>query len=119
MSEKDILEINIIYDINSQCKIRIFGSNFVKNNQNICKMMIDNKEYKIKEEYKVKGNKNNKLKIKLKGIGSVTNISFLFYGCSSLSSLPDISKLNFNKITDMSNMFYGCSSLSSLPDISK
>ena len=42
----------------------------------------------------------------------------MFRGCSSLSSLPDISKWNANKVNDMSSMFYGCSSLSSLPDTS-
>jgi len=46
-------------------------------------------------------------------------LSFMFYGCSSLSSLPDISKWNTNNVTNMSSKFYGCSSLSSLPDISK
>jgi len=43
----------------------------------------------------------------------------MFYGCSSLISLPDISKWNMNNNIDISYMFYGCSSLSSLPDISK
>ena len=43
----------------------------------------------------------------------------MFEGCSSLSSLPDISKWNTNNVTDMGGMFYNCSSLSSLPDISK
>ena len=43
----------------------------------------------------------------------------MFDGCSSLSSLPDISKLNINNVTNINAMFYGCSSLSSLPDISK
>ena len=45
-------------------------------------------------------------------------MSFLFYGCSSLSSLPDISKWNTNIVNNMSYMFCGCSSLSSLSDIS-
>ena len=43
----------------------------------------------------------------------------MFYECSSLSSLPDISKWNTNNVTDMSKIFDGCSSLSSLPNISK
>ena len=34
-------------------------------------------------------------------------------------SLPDISKWNTSKVTNMSDMFYKCSSLLSLPDISK
>ena len=119
MSEKVISEINIIYDINSQNNITIFGYDFVKNNKNICKMIIDNKGYDIQEEYKVKNNKNKKLKIKLKGIDKIINMSSIFSRCSSLSSLPDFSKWNTNKVTDMSYMFLGCKSLSSLPDISK
>ena len=43
----------------------------------------------------------------------------IFYECSSLISLPDISKWKTNNVTDMSYMFYRCSRLSSLPDISK
>ena len=46
-------------------------------------------------------------------------MSDMFYNCSSLSSLPDISKWDTKNITNMSCMFYNCSSLSSLPDISK
>ena len=80
-------------------------------------MIIDNKGYDIQEEYKVKSNKNKKLKIKLKGIDNVTNMSSMFEWCSSLSSLPDISKWNTNNVTNMSFIFYDCSKLSSLPDI--
>ena len=43
----------------------------------------------------------------------------MFNKCSSLISLPDISKWNTNNVTDMSCLFYGCSSLTNLPDISK
>ena len=85
----------------------------------MCKMIIDNMEYEIKEKYNVKNYNNNILKIKLKGIDNITNMSYMFYGCSSLLSLPDISRWNTNNVTDMSYMFYNCSSLSSLSDISK
>ena len=85
MSEKDISEINIIYDINKGNSIRIFGHNFIENNKNICKMIIDKKEFKIREEYKVK-KKNNKLKIILKGIDNVTNMSGMFRECKSFLS---------------------------------
>ena len=119
MSEKDISEINIIYNIKEENNIRIFGSEFVKNNKNICKMIINNKEYEITEKYNIKNNNNNKLKIILKGIDNVTNMKGMFSGCSSLSSLPDISKWNTNNVIYMNSMFRDCSSLSSLPDISK
>ena len=82
-------------------------------------MIIDNKEYEITERCDVKSETKNKLKIKLEGINNVTNMSYMFSFCSSLSSLPDISKWNTNNVNNMSHMFYGCSSLSSLPDISK
>ena len=70
-------------------------------------MIIDNKGYNIQEEYKVKSNKNKKLKIKLKGIDKVINMSSIFFRCSSLSSFPDFSKWNTNKVTNMSCMFCG------------
>ena len=63
MSNKDVTEINIIYYINKGDNINIFGSKFVKNNINNCKMIIDNNEYKIAEKYNIKNNNNNKLKI--------------------------------------------------------
>ena len=42
---------------------------------------------------------------------TINNMSYMLYGCYSLTSLPDISKWNFNNITDMSYMFYNCNSL--------
>ena len=46
-------------------------------------------------------------------------MSFMFENCSSLVSLPDISKWNTSNVTDMRRMFENCSSLKSFPDISK
>ena len=44
---------------------------------------------------------------------NVTDMSKMFSGCSSLTSL-DVSTLNTENVTDMSDMFGGCSSLTSL-----
>jgi len=43
MSKKDKSEIYLIYDINKEYEedIKLFGARFVKNNKNICKMIID------------------------------------------------------------------------------
>ena len=121
MINGDISEINIIYYIKRDEKyVNIFGFEFVKNNINKCKMIVDNKEYEIDQKYYIgNNNNNNKLNIKLKGINNVTDMSHMFKDCSSLSSLPDISKWNTNNVTDMSYMFCGCIKLSSLPNISK
>ena len=62
MINEDISEINIIYDINKKKEregdnINICGSDFVRNNKNICRLIIDNKEFKIKEKFNIKGYK--------------------------------------------------------------
>ena len=49
---------------------------------------------------------------------NIKNMTYMFYECSSLNSLPNISNWNTVNVTDMSFMFYECSSLNSLPDIS-
>ena len=46
-------------------------------------------------------------------------MTFLFYECSSLKSLPDISKWNTEYVNNLSYLFYKCSSLESMPDISE
>jgi len=54
MSKEDESEIKLIYDISKEYKLAIiFGSKFVENNKNICKMIIDNKEYEIEDYYDI------------------------------------------------------------------
>ena len=81
------------------------------------KIKIDEKEYELKEEFNIKN--EEKIEIKLNEIYKITDMSFMFSGCSSLSNIPNISKWNTNKVINMSSMFCECSSLSNLPDISK
>ena len=109
----------IIYKICDN-KIRIFGQTFINNNLNKIRLEINGEDYELMEYYEVK-NKNDKklLEVKIKGIENFTDMSYMFYGCSSLLNLPDISKWNISKVTDMRYMFGGCSSLLNLPDISK
>ena len=48
----------------------------------------------------------------------VKDMSYMFSGCTSLKSLPDISNWNIDNVTNLSDMFSNCESLQSLPDIS-
>ena len=48
---------------------------------------------------------------------NVTYMGYMFYGCSGLTSL-DVSNFNTANVEDMLNMFYGCSSLTTL-DVSR
>ena len=116
----NIDEIKIIYKVKDK-EVKLFGEDFVKRNKKNCKLIIDGKEQELKEKYSfgIFSSKKDILEIKLKGITNITNMSEMFRGCESLSSLPDISKWNTSNVTEMSSMFFGCESLSSLPDISK
>ena len=51
-------------------------------------------------------------------LNKVNNIDHIFSDCSSLNSLPDLSKWNTNNIIHMTSIFENCSSLKNLPDIS-
>ena len=48
---------------------------------------------------------------------NVTDMGYMFYGCSALTSL-DVTHFNTEKVTDMGSMFYYCSKLTSL-DVTK
>ena len=128
----EFAEISLAYKINNKKKehgsdnsgIKIFSSSFLFKHKNICKIIYENNEYDLNEyfipdNYKNKSYENETLEIKLRGIRNIKDINYMFYECSSLYSISDISKLNTSKITDISYMFYGCSSLQALPDISK
>ncbi len=41
----------------------------------------------------------------------------MFFGCSSLESLPNLTNWNINKVENMNYMFAGCKSLKSFPDL--
>ena len=46
-------------------------------------------------------------------------MSFMFYNCFKLCTLPDTSKWRTENVNDMRAMFYACHSLLSLPNISE
>ena len=124
MFNEDLSEMNILYKINKKMyllekeyTIKIFGNEFVENNKNNCKMIIENKEYELAKKFNFKNYNKDILEIELKGIENITDMSNMFSGCTSLYSLPNISKWNTNNITNMSYMFSGCTSLYSLPNI--
>jgi len=110
----------IVYTIDENIdSIKLFGYYFVENNKNNILLEIEGKEYKLMECYGIERNNNNKLEIKIKGIENIINMGYMFEGCSSLLSLPDISKWNIANANDIKYMFSGCSSLSNLNGIHK
>ena len=114
-------EMTIIYNINIKDKIKLFGEDFVKNNKDKCYILIDIQKIELCDYYYLNNNQknNNKLEIKLIETKSITNMSYMFYECTSLNSLPDISNWNTSNVTSMHSMFYQCISFNSFSDISK
>ena len=113
---KDNNKIKIIYhNKDKEKEIKIFGDNFVKNNKNKCKIFYNNKEYDLTTKFNVES--IYQLEIELYGILKINNMSCMFSGCSSLTSLPNISNWDTKNVTNMSKMFDGCLKLSAKPNL--
>ena len=112
--------IEIIYKKIRDENIKIFGSAFVENNKDKCKIKYEDKLYNLKEYFKFnsKGSKDI-FSIGLFGINKISDASHMFSQCNSLYSLPDISNWNTVKVTNMQNMFSGCTLLRSIKTLSK
>ena len=134
--------MTIKYLIKEEKKIQIFGRDFVKKNKGKCKIIINNTEQDLYQYLDTKNlNDIKSIEIKLieiktitdmskmflvnfEGISkwdipNVTDISYMFWGCSTFRMIPDISNWNTSSVIDMSYMFNRCLLLESIPDISK
>jgi len=125
-------------------KITLFNKIFISNNKKRAKIIINNKQYELKENLENQKHFEQIIKIKsfdyifylncmfkdcesLFSIKNFQNINSnnlkevynLFAGCNSLLYIDDISNWNMNKINNICQIFYKCSSLKELPDISK
>ena len=104
---------------NNNSKIKLFGDKFVENNKEECKIVINGEERKLESFYDVETLKENELfEIKLIGIRNIIDASYMFFDCTSLYSIKNISEWNTYNIINMSHMFDGCKSLINLPEIS-
>ena len=110
-------EIGFLLDDGKEYKedvIRIFGKYFVKQNKNKCKIIYNNKKYKLKEYFnEIDNNYNPKIKeikIKLTGINHITNMKKMFRGCIHLTSLFE-SKIAGNNYNEIFNEVFPGSSL--------
>ena len=101
--------------------IRIFGNNFVQNNKDNCKIVVEDKEYNLCGKMNINKMKKmcNEYEIKLKIINDLTDLSYMFHQCNSLSPSSEINKINISNATNISYLFSECQYLSQLPDISK
>ena len=73
--------------------IRIFGKKFVKHNKNKCKIIYNNKKFKLKEYlHEIDNNYNhniNEIKLKINGINNIVDFTVMFHGCIHLLSVSE------------------------------
>ena len=124
---------------------RLLGEQFVKNNSNKCKIIINGKEKELFETISLTQEENpiNYLEVTLIEIITVTNMKSLFNGCNdlefvqsewdtsnvqnmefmfdycrNLTELKCIKQWNTSKVINMYGLFSNCESLKELPNIS-
>jgi surface protein len=86
---------------------------FIKNEEILNKMkVIINGEIKS-NILTYKFNKEGLYNIYITSNHLITNMSYMFSGCSSLKEI-NLSSFNTNQVTNMNRMFYNCSSLKNL-----
>ena len=112
-------EMTIKYTIKEDKKIQIFGGEFVKNNKDKCKILINGKEQELYQYLDTQNLKKKTVEIKLIEIKKITDMSKMFCNCLYLTSLPDIGNWDTSLVTNMSFMFCCCLSLTSFDGISK
>ena len=97
-------EINLIYN-NKESETKIFGKKFVISNRNNIELIVNGKESKLVENYKLNRGENN-VKIIIKN--KLIDLEDMFNGCKSLSNIDELKYLNTKEVTNFSGMFYGC-----------
>ena len=121
-------EINLKYLIDKENiinnSIEILGEKFIKNNENNCFLIINEKIIDLNSTIKLDdinllNISTNILDIKLikKPNKKIYDLSYMFSGISTIIQI-NFDKFNTENITKMNNMFENCSSLREFPDIS-
>ena len=106
-------EINLIYyDEKGGDYQNILGEIFINNNKDNIRLFINNNEIKpLYYQYKLdKGNNYVKIIVKKK----LTNLMNMFYKCSTLKDIEELSKLDTRDVNDFSFLFFGCKLLINL-----
>ena len=139
----DLNEITIQYIATKDNKwVKLFGFAFLERNKELLKIIYNGKQLPLKEFLEINKPENDEIiNIRLIGIQSVNDITYMFKGVSlspsfdasqlnkfnftsmegmfeKCTTLPDLSKLDTKNVENMSRLFANCSNLETLPDIS-
>jgi surface protein len=140
----DLNEITIQYIATKGSQwVKLFGYDFVERSKEFLTIIFNGKQFPLKEFLKINNPEiDETITIRLVGVQSVNDITYMFKGVSSLSpsfdasqlnkfnftsmegifekcnTVPDLSKLDTKNVENMSRLFANCSDLGSLSDIS-
>jgi len=119
MPDKDKTEINLLHDYNKDINnwIEKEKKEYIEVKKDISEenieIYVNDKKIKFDYKYRIKEKESKEIKVKFKFKKLLTNISYIFYECSSLKSI-DLSLFNTTCVNNMICMFSGCSSLKSI-----
>ena len=106
-NNQDYVTFELEYKATNDSQIQLFGSSFVNNNEDKCKIIYNEKEYDLMEYFTFYNYKHNdSIKIQLRINNNITDISDMFFQCKELLSISELSVDNF-KITDINKSFDG------------
>ena len=80
--------------------LRILGKEFIKNNKNKGKLIIDNKKYPFQEFVIIHGISEGEIKIKIILNGNSYNRSYMFKNCESLLEVLSLEEINCRDNSD-------------------
>ena len=78
-------------NIENNNEIKIFDKEFISNNIKKTKIIINNRKYELKENFKTK---ENLLKVKIQFSGIITKLNSMFEDCKYLLSVYNLQRLN-------------------------
>ena len=116
ISNEKTNKIIMIYKANNKNsnKIRILGDKFVKNNEENCIIVVNGKNIPLCTHINMQLINKPNIKIELKEIKTVSNMSYIFERCDNLLYITDKSEWDTSNVKDMSFMFCGCRSLKNI-----
>ena len=105
----------MIYETNNYNEIKILNKVFISNNMKRSKIIINNKQYELKEI--VRKNKPS-FKIKINFLDNPIYLNSMFKDCDLLSGVYNFQNFNTKYLKTIHEIFEGCIALINIDDIS-
>ena len=108
---KNKISITIIYRT-SEPKLKLFGTGFVADKKNICKMIVRGKKTELIEYISITEEeiRSRYFQIKVKYVNKLEDLEFMFLDCTALYCVQDLDLLDTINIKSVRSMFNGCKS---------